>query len=97
MGTNVKERLSPKEAVDAAFEHFRELYAERQFKHLLLEGISFNSLYDSWDVTIGFDIGRKKTSGGQMSLFGGEQEPLREFRLLRVGANDGAFLGMEAV
>lgn len=90
-------RLSPKEAVDAAFKHFKDLFGGRHFNHLLLEGVKFDDTKDVWEITFGFDIGREKRASGQLSIFGDEREPIREFRVIRLRAHDGAFLELDHV
>jgi len=92
-----EQKLSPKQAVDEAFRHFKELYADRSLRHLLLEGIRYDEVRDIWEVTIGFDIGREKTAAGQLSFLENKREPIREFRIVRLKADDGTFMELDHV
>ncbi|MET4101516.1 hypothetical protein ABIE58_000937 [Roseovarius sp. MBR-78] len=94
----VKEKkLSPKQAVDEAFRHFKELYECDILSHLLLEGLRYDETRNLWEVTIGFDIGREKIVGGPLSFAEKKLEPIREFRVIRLNAEDGAFIGLDHV
>ena len=96
--SQVKEqRLSPKQAVDEAFKHFKELYVGQGLKNLLLEGVRYDDVRDLWEVTIGFDIGREKVAGGQLSFLENKREPIREFRIVRLKADDGTFMELDHV
>ncbi|KIN79135.1 hypothetical protein [Sulfitobacter mediterraneus] len=93
MGQLAEKRLSAKQAVEAAFEHFNELYGSQKLRNLLLEGIRYDELLNSWDVTIGFDIGREKI--GQLNLLEKNWEPVREFRIVKLRADNGEFLELD--
>lgn len=95
MSAVTQRNLSPKEAVTKAFEHFKELYADRTLRHLLLEGVRYEEQTNQWEVTIGFDIGREKTAGGQLSFLDSKREPIREFRVVRLKADDGTFMELD--
>ncbi|TCO71239.1 hypothetical protein [Rhodovulum euryhalinum] len=97
MQKTAERKLSPKEAVDAAFTFFRDLYSERNLHHLLLEGVRYDEQDNCWVVTIGFDIGREKTAGGELYFLQKSREPIREFRVVRLKADDGTFLALENV
>ena len=91
---STKRELSPKEAVDAAFQWFSDLYPKKEFKHVLLEGIKYDEHCKLWEVTIGFDLGRNTTVANQLDFLGKKTEPIREFRVVRLKADDGKFIGL---
>lgn len=91
-------KLTPKEAVQKAYEYFDDLMGGRtHLNHRLLEGVRFDEHEETWDVTIGFDIGREKTAGAKIDFLRSEREPIREFRLVKVKADDGSFISMDNV
>ncbi|MBN2760161.1 MAG: hypothetical protein JXQ79_06655 [Rhodobacteraceae bacterium] len=91
-------KITPKEAVQKAYEYFDDLMEGRaHLNHRLLEGVRFDEHEKTWDVTIGFDIGREKKTGAQIDFLRSEREPIREFRLVKVKADDGSFISMDNV
>ena len=95
MSQIAEERLSPKVAVEKAFEHFKLLFSGQGVRHLLLEGIRFDEGRECWEVTVGFDIGRERKVGGQLAFLNEEREPIREFRVIRINAVDGSFIELD--
>ena len=89
---DTRRKLSPKEAVTAAFEYFQDLYPQKQFMHLLLEGIKYNPRGNLWEVTIGFDLGREYKVSNQLEFAGKKIEPIREFRVIRLEDGNGEFM-----
>lgn len=96
----VKQRLSAREAIDAAFKVFREFFTGTRTSHVLLEGLEFLESDDQWSVTIGFDTGRSKEKreglAAVMPGLGGSNtsEPIREIREFLISAKDGSFIRM---
>ena len=91
-------RISPKRAIDEAFKTFRDFFSGVRTMHILLEGLEYLEVGDEWRVTIGFDSGRSKETGGPFVSAGLGQktsEPIREFRSIYLNAKDGAFLRMD--
>lgn len=90
--------LSPKQAIEAGFKLFNEFFQGSRKMHVLLEGLELDDYSKNWLVTIGFDTGRSKDSGNDLSVIGIGQkttEPLREFRILHINAETGEFVKME--
>lgn len=91
--------LTPKEAIDAAFRHFRDFYADASLSNVLLEGLDYIEPEHAWEVAIGFDAGRsRRTTQSSLSLAigGAVQEPIREVRTIVIDAADGRFRRMKA-
>ncbi len=91
-------RISPKAAVAAGFQLFRELFAGARTSHVLLEGLDYVEHEDAWHVRIGFDAGRNKETGGAFANAGIGQktvEPLREYRSFYLNATTGDFIRVE--
>ncbi len=91
-------KLTPKEAVHKAYEYFDELMEGRgTLNHRLLEGIKYDEADAVWLVTIGFDTGRERRSGSDLSFFESQREPIREFRVVKLRGVDGSFVSMESI
>lgn len=90
----VESGLTAKDAIAAGFALFRDFYSGEDIRNVLLEGLEFDQARNEWDVSIGFDLGRKKTKGSQLSFLEETQEPIREIRTIRIKGDDGAFVRM---
>ena len=91
-------RISPKQAVARGFEEFESLFEGNRLKYVLLEGLFYDDTTDEWRVTIGFDTGRTKESGGPFAaagLGGKTSEPIREFRTIYLRGDDGSFVRLD--
>ena len=98
------QRLTAKQAVEAAFRHFDELVRAAsvdKMRHILLDGLDYDEASNTWAVTIGFDVGRSRTEekGAFISAFGAEQahEPIREAREFTLDGTSGELRGMRRV
>lgn len=87
-----KSVLEAREIISKAFDHFRSFYADQRLRNILLEGLEPGD--DTWDVVIGYDIGRERKKGGQLTFLDQTVEPIRENRTITVRASDGAFVRM---
>jgi hypothetical protein len=87
-----KTELTAKEIIAKAFATFNSFYEGKRLKNILLEGLERND--DTWDVVIGYDIGREKVQGRQFSFMDQTVEPIREARTITVRAEDGEFVRM---
>ncbi|TVQ05151.1 MAG: hypothetical protein EA338_00765 [Roseinatronobacter sp.] len=87
--------MTAKEAIKAAFAHFKELFSEANIDHVLLEGVDFLDDEGVWKVTIGFDAGRRRSVSTPTPLFGANTEPLREIRDLYIFDSTGDLKRME--
>lgn len=97
--TDEGETISAKKAIDAAFLFFREYVPQKEVRHSLLEGLSFDEYNGQWVVKIGFDLGRRRKVGSSilttMNLEQPLEEPIREFRTLYINGRTGEFIRME--
>ena len=96
MGCKMTPRITPKDAVQRAYEYFDDFYQDCRVKHRLLEGVRYDEQDNAWVVTIGFDLGRESRVG-LPSLFDDKREPIREFRIIRLRADDGSFVELDHV
>jgi hypothetical protein len=92
----LQDRIGAKDAVDAAFRFFRELFGGTKTSHVLLEGLEYDERDDRWRVVIGFDTGRHKETNGSLLATMGQKttEPISELRTIYVNARDGTFVSM---
>lgn len=97
MGLPAQKGLTAKEAIDVAFDVFAELFGDKPFKNVLLEGVEYVDARDEWLVTIGFDSGRTRQTGAGGALFGQTTENIREGRVITLRASDGQFVRMKSV
>lgn len=92
--------MTARQAIDQAMKYFRDFYRSEPTKNVLLEEINFDDDENTWNVRIGFDIGRNKTKQPNLNLGGlfGEQEvsPIRETRLFVISDTDGELRRMSA-
>jgi hypothetical protein len=89
-----KQRLSGKQAVDAAFAQFHSFFGD-DVDALMLEGIEYLDVEGQWKVVLGFDGGRlRRTRRGVKQLQGVMLEPIRESRTFYLRADDGSLVRM---
>jgi hypothetical protein len=95
----VTTQLKAKEAVEAGFRHFKELFSDATDSRVLLEGLEFLREENQWRVTIGFDSSRKVLQHGkvphifaQLGMGDNKSAPVREFRHFFLNANDGSLV-----
>jgi hypothetical protein len=93
--------ISSEEAIKIAFEQFDKLVVKTAPRsttppgNVLLERLELQK-DDLWVVTIGFDLGRSRSStdAGWLHISPERHEPIREFRTFEIAANDGKFKRM---
>ncbi len=94
-----QKEFNAKAAIEAAFAVFHDFFSVKSgsqpIRNPLLEGIEYLEDDHQWMVTIGFDIGRNKKTGGQLAFFNETTEPIRETRRIFLDANDGHFIRMD--
>jgi hypothetical protein len=91
--------LKPREAIDKAYAHFREFFDEKIVKNVLLEQLEFDENTSTWQVTIGFDMGREafrppSFAGVGALLERDEVRPIREARRFDLSDHGGQLLRM---
>ena len=96
MSEVARSELDAKRAIRLAFDNFSEFFefSPNKPKNVLLEGVEYNADIDEWDISIGFDIGRERTTSPQLSFLQSTREPLREVRVITLRGADGAFVRM---
>jgi len=93
-------KLTPKEAVEKALEYFSDLYGERNLSHVRFEGIRYDEASNQWEVTVGYDRpegprSQIESTIEQLALGLSSKELVREFRVVRLKADDGTFMELE--
>ena len=88
--------IGVKEAVQHAFQHAKQLYADTTIKNLLLEEVEFWEEDNEWHVTLGFDAGRRteKVTGTAL-LPDRTYEMVREYKIFYIDGEDGHFKKMQ--
>lgn len=92
-------KLSPSDAIAAAKRYFSEFFNEVKIENILLEELDFNDGNGTWNVVIGFDVGRTKMMQPSMNALAvfAQQEvvPVREARRFIIRDDDGGLIKME--
>ena len=91
---STERKLSPRQAVDTAFEQISGLFPKKVLNRLLLEELRYEEKRNLWEVTIGFDVEPKKQAHKQFPFLNvsDSNELIREFRVIRLKADDGKFV-----
>lgn len=101
MGITAAKQMTAKEAVDRAREYFWEFFSDQVVENVLLEELDFNESQNTWEVTIGFDIGRKSikqpSRNALAALAHQELTPIRESRQFILEDDGGQLVKMSDV
>ena len=82
--------FAARDAIDAAFAHFRRFYDERVVSTGLLEGVRYDEDADAWLIAIGFDTDKEEVVRDRPLLDLPEREVRRAAREAREFVFDGA-------
>lgn len=85
--------IDSKKAIDAAFDAFREFIiptGDATIRNTLLEELK--KVDGNWSVTVGFDIGREKSSNVPGLGIGREVTPIREYRTFIIDSQSGEMI-----
>ena len=96
---STERKLSPRQAVDTAFEQISGLYPKETLNRLLLEGLRYEEKRNLWEVTIGFNVETEKHALNLKQFpfvkVGDNSDSVREFRVVRLKADDGEFVELD--
>lgn len=80
--------IDVKQAVDIAFNNFRDFYSDDNLSQVLLEEVNLNDDRDLWLVTIGFE--RPQTGFGAIA----QATQTRAYKTFKINAETGGFQGL---
>ena len=96
---SAERKLSPRQAVDTAFGHISGLYPKETLNRLLLEGLRYEEKRNLWEVTIGFNVETEKHALNLKQFpfvkVSDNNDSVREFRVVRLKADDGEFVELD--
>lgn len=92
--SDVMTHLKAKEAIDAGFKVFNEIFSDVELKYVLLEGLEYDENANQWHVTIGFDAGRTGFSEGLFPFADRGTQIIRETRELTLTGDTGLLVRM---
>ncbi len=98
--------IDVKQAVKKAREVIKELYQDQEISNIGLEEVTLDEEHNEWLVTIGYDYFRKKIHAEFSRVMQTQMlnplkvdeklgEQTREYKILRLNADDGHFNGMK--
>ena len=79
--------MDVKEVAKIAKAYAAELFAEENIMHLGLEEAEFESISDTWKITVGFS--RPWDQKNVLSAALGEGRPLRSYKVMRINNESG--------
>jgi hypothetical protein len=92
--SDVMTHLNAKEAIDAGFKIFHDIFSDIQPKFVLLEGLEYDEKANHWHVIIGFDAGRTGLVEGMFPFSDHKTQIIRETRELTLTGDSGLLVRM---